>query len=219
MGRIQSAISIKRDKGFAGLLVATLQFIQNRTLIISHAHLYEHKLNNPDDMPKVNCGVEFRSLELNHKYAHMNLREYNVKSELGHEIQLYDRHENGNWIMVIEGYADGEFLFRQGMSTRKSGLAHGYLKYYRDEESKETTWCGGWFETNEKYRGKGVYRYGSTKIYEYLKNLGATRVIILAEEGTPGDKVQRSFNSRCLGDVQRVRLLSSFDLVKYKEFR
>ncbi len=107
--------------------------------------------------------------------------------------------------IVFLTYKDRMLMNRTGMTLYKNGA---YTYCCPSGEEKAGTVYAGFSETTKAARNLGIYSFVHSHIFNFVKQMGFKRVVLLESEEQPGPrKVQDKLGAKVLYTIRCVRIL------------
>lgn len=202
------------EDGRAGLLWVIKDFSHKaRKAIFSLEKLYVYEINLGSEIPKLKA--KFNDLVVKPIFLPISLSEYEY---LGNEGYDFLKHPDAlpyqpsmrRGTIVFLTFKDENLMNRTGMTLYRNGA---YIKSYPKEFDHEGTVYAGFSETTKEARMAGIYSFVHSYIFNYLKEIGFKRVILLESEEQPGPrKVQDRLGATVIYTIYCIRL---FMLLSY----
>lgn len=170
--------------------------------------LYKKDLDDGQEInlikPKLD-GVTMESI-----FFPISIEEYETMGEKGIDFRKFPnskpfRFGAGRGTIVFLGIKDGLMIYRSCISTYRNAV---YEYIYPEMLHNSTTCYQGFNWTHPDFRKKGLYTWAQTVMFDYMKNHGFNRIVMLEPEDQIGPrKVQDRLGSKMICESFAFRLL------------
>lgn len=199
------------DEGLPGLIWSgkdLLRKIRKAFFSTENFYVYEMDLGADVEIPMLQSKVE--GLLVKPVFLPISLQEYEYLGNEGVDFEkMTGAMEYGSGMhdgtIVFLTFKDRMLMNRTGMTLYKNG-AYTYCCPSREEETG--TVYAGFSETMKAARNLGIYSFVHSYIFNYLKQMGFKRVVLLESEEQPGPrKVQDKLGAKVLYTIRCTRIL------------
>lgn len=204
-------INTFRDEGFKSLpsIAADIAIKVRRALVaIDKYFLYEKDLTDGKDIPSIELPID--NIEMKILFLQISIEEYEYLGEKGIDFRKHAKARTfkpgmGDGTIVFLGVKDDEIIYRSCISNYRNAV---YAQIYPATLDCATTCYQGFNWTNPRYRKKGLYTWAQKFMFDFMKNLGYTKILMLEPEDQVGPrKVQDRLGSKMLCISYAFRLL------------
>jgi len=179
---------------------------------IENFYVYEVALNSNIEIPMLESKVE--GLRVKPVFLPISLQEYEYLGNEGINFEdvigavEYQRGMKDGTIVFLT-YKDDKLMNRTGMTLYRNGV---YTYCCPLEKEFKDTVFAGFSETTKAARKLGIYSYVHSHIFNFLKQGGFKRVILLESEEQPGPrKVQDKLGAKIKYTIRCIRVLLLFN--------
>lgn len=215
--RLRRSKQIIDEEGFLSFLKHAASFLLSLLFHYSVRFVYERRLDNRDLIPIVSCEVE--NLELK---TITRLEEFDGLLTEGFDLSWYEMNPQ----QCKERLSKGAILF---CALVREDVAHitwvattkgAQADFYHFDVDYGHEACIGGTATSPKYRGKGIYTYVYSQIFQYLGEKGYSNAVIeIHKNNIPARETQYKLGSKAAFKVASLKLLSHFNLMWTRPIR
>lgn len=207
--RLTTAKQILHEEGFLIFLKHVILFLASYLFLYECRYIYEKRLDRPEELSMIPCKVD-----------NLILRVITCPEEF--EGLLSDGFDPSPYEMDIQqcketlsrgaiffcAFIDKEFAHGSWISMDKR--THNEF-YHFSIDHGDTASVGATY-TSPKYRGRGIYTYVYSRIFQYLREKGRAKVVFeVHKDNIVVHRAQDKLGSNLLCKVYSLRLLSRFN--------
>jgi len=177
-------------------------------------YLYARDFKENEHIQVVNPRVEDVTMDI--VFLPMSIEEYEVLGEKGfdfrnHPDKMVYSPGTGKETIVFLGIRGSEIIYRSCISTFRNAV---YQHIYPQQLDSKTTCYQGFNWTHPAYRKRGLYTWAQTVMFNFMKDQGYHRIVMLEPEEQIGPrKVQDRLGSKMLCESFAFRFMV---LVNYR---
>jgi hypothetical protein len=216
--------TILHEEGFVPFLKSMAFFFGKLFFLYSKRYLYEHKLDDCDDIPIIPCKIPDLVVRLIY-IPTMTIFDYEQLGEEDFDFPSHpdaqDYKEGYRGVIVFYATDSGEFV--QRVAVALDGRGTDYERVYRhihhpsyplSSLSDGHTACMSFSITNVKHRRKGAFAHVWSQAFRYLQERGFSKVILMDNANVIAAlKIQESLGSKALYKVYSLKLLTLFNFM------